>query len=238
MNLTWALQLDLAMWRAAATLRLRDPIRGGCTLHAIWLTGDELTEELELELRKLGGRRFTLSPRGELTLPGERSPSGVLPQLDWVPLREFIAPISQTSALPGKAPEPTALSLVHGGDVREANVLLAAGSTWAAYAVGAPMIRLKPLTFAANATSTVLIRGTPLPPISGRRFVEEAGIAIPCGLRWEPRVSPRIIASRLHLSPGDLALFETADHCELIGANSFVVASRSAVRLSMREGAR
>jgi hypothetical protein len=69
----------------------------------------------------------------------------------------------------------------------------------------------------------------------GTLCAEQAGIAVPVGWRFTPDVDFPVVAERLRLRPGDLALFHTDGTWERIAAEHFVKASRSAARLTARE---
>jgi hypothetical protein len=106
---------------------------------------------------------------------------------------------------------------------------------WRDYAVAAPQIRLNCLSFAASDDSQALVRGEPLPPLPGTRFVEVSGVAVPLGWTWWPAVDAEVVRQALGFAEYDLALFTSAGECELIVADDFVRATRSAVRLTAKE---
>src|SRR5207248_2131641 len=113
---------------------------------------------------------------------------------------------------------------------RPASVLVTALADWVAYATTVPAIRLRPLRFAAAADGRALVRGTPLPPIQGRRYTEAAGLAVPAGFDWSPPVEPAVLRKLLGLGDGDLALFDEDATYERIDASQFARATRSAAR--------
>jgi MoxR-vWA-beta-propeller ternary system domain bpX2 len=70
--------------------------------------------------------------------------------------------------------------------------------------------------------------------VAGRFFVEQEGVAVPAGWRWEPAVDAAVLRRLCNLGPGDLALLDQDGTFDLVPAGQFVRASRSAVRLSAR----
>ena len=76
----------------------------------------------------------------------------------------------------------------------------------------------------------MIVRGTPLPPLPGERWVECEGIATPAGWRWSPAVEAAIVRAVFGLQPGDLALWQTDGTWQRVRAAEFTAASRAAVR--------
>jgi hypothetical protein len=115
-------------------------------------------------------------------------------------------------------------------------VLVTTLQAFAAYAEGAPAVRLDRLRFAADG-ERALLWGDPLPPLPGDRYAECAGVAAPCGYAWRPAVDAGSLAGALGLADGDLALLATDGTWQRVPATSFVRARRSAVRFTSRGGA-
>jgi hypothetical protein len=114
----------------------------------------------------------------------------------------------------------------------EPDILVGTLADWSGYATGAPQVRLEKLTFAASADGRVIVRGQPLPPIPGRRCYERAGVAVPCGWGWPSWLTADLVRSTLEIAPPAVALFSPAGTWEVVPADQFVRATRSAVRLS------
>ena len=210
MNQTaWAVALPRESSLAAGALRLRGDVRvRDAGDGAVWLRGDALSEDLDLELRKLpGARRHTVDPEGHYTEVGHRVPAGTLPADGWVALSAWLAPAPQPAALAGELP-PRAAPRLERCDVEQpASALLTTVAAWAAYAATAPAVRLRPLHFAVCDDGRAIVRGSPLPPMPGRRYHEADGVAVPCGFALAPALEPAVLRDVLGLSPGDLALF-------------------------------
>lgn len=230
MSERWAVRIARAQAHAVGTLRLRPGLEVCAQETALWLRGEALDPELETALRKLpGADRFAVLTDGHLREIGTRIPRGALPQGPWGTLRNWLRLKLQSASLPAEFPVSTALRIVRAEAEAEARVLVLPFDAWAEYALAAPAIRLRPLSFAAQ-RGRALVRGAPLPPRPGLRCSERDGIAVPCGFRWDPPVDPPVVCARLGLAPGDLALFATDGSYERIPAAAFVSARRSAVR--------
>jgi hypothetical protein len=228
----WAVRLDLAQLESAAPLRLRRDVDACDADGWLWLRGDELTPELDLELRKLPAvARYAVSRDGELTEAGRRVPSGQrLPAAGWSPLAARLVLRPQPAALPGHAPPRVPLRLERTSAEHPANLLLTTIDTWAQYAEGAPAVRLRPLRFAAASDGRVLVAGSPLPPLAGRRCVERNGIAVPAGFTVSPVTDPGVLRALLGLAAGDVALFDPDGRYERVPGVTFTRATRGAAR--------
>src|SRR5262249_31263404 len=153
---------------AAAFLRLRPGIEALELGDALWLRGNDLDESLELALRSVPGAiLYSMLPGGLLRRKERRIPEGKAPEGSWLLLARSIAADPQPAALAAEAPDHVTLKLVRGSDEKEPTVLLTTAASWAAYASEAPLVRLKPLAFAAAEDGRVVIKGRPLPPIPG-----------------------------------------------------------------------
>jgi hypothetical protein len=220
-------------------LRLRPDVQVCDAPDAVWLRGGNMTEDLDLDLRKLpGGRRFRLGPDGRLTAAGARVPKGRLPDSGWQSLSAWLKPDPQPAALAGEVTQRVPLTLVRTSHEQSPGVLVTPLETWADYATTAPAVRLRPLRFAASADGRAVVWGDPLPPVPGRRYVEREGVAVPAGWAWSPAVEPAVVRDLLGLAAGDLALFDEDGTYELVAAGGFARATRSGVRATRSEPAR
>jgi hypothetical protein len=172
-----------------------------------------------------------------------RVPVAGLPQVSWAPLDAWLAVELPPAAWTADWPAPLELRLVRSAVEREATLLVTDLATWAAYATRAPQVRLERWTFAACEDGRVLIRGTPLPPLAGCRCTEVAGVVVPAGWTWTPAVAAPVVRGLLGLSEEaptdmgtrtiDLALCLAEERAwEILPAEAFVRATRSAVRLT------
>lgn len=232
----WAFHLPADRSQAAAALRLWRGIRVLQTDGAFWLSGDQLTDDLELELRKLpGGVRYELHDDESLIPAGKLVPTGMLPEGNWQAIAEFFVLRVQSSALAADPGAPTDLRLVRSLNELPASILLTTFSTWADYARRAPLARLSPLTFAASFHGHSIVRGSPLPAIPGHRFVETSGVAMPCGFELSPTVDSASLRKLVMCEAEDLIFFYEDGSWEVIAEGEFVPATRANVRATGAE---
>jgi len=238
-NGPWAVRLSASNAAAAAAIRRWPAVYARTEANGeVWLRGRDLTEALDLELRKLpGAERFTLASDDQstwITPLGKRIPAGTLPDDDWHPIAEWCRTTLPTSALPAVVPGRVPLTLVRSDVPAEPGVLVATLDDWLAWAVDAPLVRLRCLSFAASSDGRVVVRGSPLPPIPGVQYVERQGVAVPAGYVLRPAVDPATIHAVLMTCETDLAVFATDGTWDRIDAGQFVAASRAAARATVK----
>jgi hypothetical protein len=229
--------LPIAEVRALAVLR---EWRGVEVLEApplVWLRAETLDDERWARCLHLPGvDRYTVIDDGRLVPAGALVPHGRLPQGAWSPLRDRVQlQLPSSSGGPRSVPAPTPITLVRSVEPAEPNWLLTSLAEWTAYVVAAPQVRLARWSFIASPDGRVVVRGTPIPPIAGTRFVEQSGIVVPAGWTPTPAVQPEIVRESLKLSPGDTAWFTVDGAWRIISRSDCVQASRSTVRLTARE---
>lgn len=237
MTARWAARVPANQAEAAARLRLTRGIEVLQTEDYLWLRGDSSDEETDRAVRSIAGaERFEILDDGRLVPVGRRVPTDVLPSGSWTAIRNRLAVELPPSTFAGRCDTPLELRLVRSTDFLEPGLLLAHWDEWCAYGVEAPQVRLDRWTFAVCADGRTLIRGVPLPPISGETYVESSGIAVPSGWRWEPSVDAETLRLVFRLSANDVALCHLDGTWERITAGDFAKATRSAIRKSDEVG--
>jgi hypothetical protein len=121
---------------------------------------------------------------------------------------------------------------VRSGEEREPSLLLTNLEEFNGFAVTAAQVRLERLQFAADDQGRVLVRGEPLPPLPGRRFVLHGSVAVPAGLAWHPAVSAEVLARRFGVSVDALVVWNEDGTITRLHAEQFVPATRSAARMT------
>lgn len=229
---SWAGCLGRADAASLDSLRLTPGLEAAIVGDMVWLRGGIMDNALGLQLCKLPWReRYGVLDGGRLRRLHSRLPCGFLPNAQWMPLAQVVWPTPPAIAMPAPLSQRVALRLERSWEEREPDVLVIANPAWLAYAESASLSRLTPLRF-AQSRHHALVRGRPLPPLPGERFVEVEGVAVPAGFHWFPRVEAALLRGMLGLKEGDLALFRPDGNITRIASDRFVTASRSAVRLS------
>jgi hypothetical protein len=199
----------------------------------VWLRGPGLDEKLHRRLAAMpGARRFYVLPDGQLQPVASQLPANWLPRGPWMSLRQWLVLGIPTASLAGRLDGQVPMTLVPSAHAEAASVLLTNMDRWDRYATEAPQVRLDCWQFAVADDGRVIVRGEPLPPLPGQRWVEREGIAVPAGWQWLPPVEGAIVRAVFRLEPGDFALWQTDGTWQRIRAVDFMPASHSAVRAS------
>jgi hypothetical protein len=214
-----------------AALRLFPNIEFAEIAGVYWLRGTALDDALEHELKKIPGlTRFALLPSDKLRPCDSRIPDRSLPSAIWRSLKQAVIATLPVAGLCGENSQKISLALVRDAEEQPAVALLVGLKTWVEYATSAPLVRLASLKFAAMENREVVILGGPLPGISGRLFAGAEGILVPCGFTWTPKVEAGVLRQLFELRPDDCVLLAEDNTHQVIRAEQFVPASRSAAR--------
>lgn len=235
-NFPWAIEIGKEDAAALAPLRLVAGIEVAEAGHSIWIRGKPCGDSLGTKLAALPAQgRYELLGLNQLRRVDQRVPSARLPDLRWQPLSEWLRLELPVSALPASEPVPARLPLVRSEDEREPELLLTALSTFRSFVLQAALVRLERLQFAADTGGRVLVRGRPLPPLPGQRFVLHHGVAVAAGLTWEPAVSSEVVARRFGASEEALILWHEDGSITRLHREQFIPVTRSAVLETDRE---
>jgi len=231
MKLPWAITLATEDASALAALRLVAGIDVAETASELWLRGQPGDETLAAKLSGLPARaRYELLAANQLRKLGQRVPSARLPDLRWQPLNTWLQLEMPVAGLPAISPSPLPLQLVRSGDECEPQLLLTTLEKFKRFTTQTAQVRLARLQFAAAPDGRVLVRGTPLPPLPGRRLVLHHGVAVPAGFAWQPAVSAEVLARCLGVSGDALVLWNEDGTITPVHGEQFIPVTRSAVR--------
>lgn len=196
---------------------------------AVWLRANEPSDAFRITLAAVPATQSIVQSDGQLIEVGKNVPRGHLPDSNWTSLKEWIDVVPPTAGFSGQAPEPITLQMKRGEREEQATLLLTTFHLWKSYATSAPQVRLDRLTFAVHDDQHVVIRGTPLPPIKGQRFVLRNQIAVEAGWTWEPKVSPEVLSAVLQLGQHEVSLLASDGTWSHLCEDDFVRATRAAV---------
>jgi MoxR-vWA-beta-propeller ternary system domain bpX2 len=236
-NFPWAICLAQEDAASLGALRLADSIEVAEHGGTVWLRGKPADERLAAKLHALPAReRYECLASGQLRRVDQRIPTARLPAAQWQPLTSWLQVMLPDSAFPAELPRAVPLRLVRSTSEREPELLLTGLEELARFAATAPQVRLGRLQFAANANGSALVRGQPLPPLPGERYVMHSGVAVPAGFSWKPEVATDVLARRLGVSADALVLWNADGSITRFHSEQFVPLSRSAVRATALAG--
>jgi hypothetical protein len=227
---SWALYIAKADTQTLASLRLDRGIEIAEAEDCVWLRG-KAAESLEQKLAALPAlERFEWLSTNKLRRVDQRVPSRHLPETAWKPINAWSQVRLPLAAFPADLPEKIALRLARSGDEQEPSLLLTSIAEWRSFAQTAAAIRLQPLRFAANAAGEILVRGNPLPPLPGRRFILHGRVAVPAGFSWQPAVAMEILERCFNVAGDAMILWHEDNTITRLHSEQFISATRSAVR--------
>ena len=206
----------------------------------LWVKGTAFDEaafqQLDLLFRSITTAiRYRVTNDDQLIRIGDRLASAKLPSGEWRALSDCLKIDLPTTSLVGQTDQCVDIHFQRGGPVVDLKSTkptllrcdLAALSDWADTA---SETRLKRLTFACNVEKKTLLRGTPLPPIRGERWIEYQNIAVPVGWTWFPAVSIQALNQIFNATDNHLILVEESGCWQKIDRQFFAKASRIAIR--------
>lgn len=241
MTPAWALQLPLRAAGQLGRLRCVPGLEVGRPAgDELWLRGDDLTVARCPEVQSLPAvSRYEVDHDLRLIPVGKRLPVGTLPDTTWASLLQWLEAEPPRSKLSGRITRKVTLTLVRSGEESPPNLLVTDVDSVRAWAEWAPCGRLARLSVALDLRRRwVAIRGTPLPPLPGRRYILEGRIALPAGYGFAYPISTSEAAGVLGLGDAQQAVFEADGTWSLLPDDVFVAATRGTLRLLGRHADR
>ena len=181
---------------------------------SLWVRGPRLAHGAMVLLGGVPWEVFYGIVEGSgLRRAGRLLPEEKLPEGPWQSLETLIRPFIPVPMMPGNPTSKTPVELRPDPVFRQANLLRASMQDWLDFGNTASEIRLRRLIWALDThrSGSVLIRGTPLPPLAGALFAEVSGIAVPAGYQWWPHISAESLRTALRIAPTEIAIIEKAD---------------------------
>ena len=230
----WAAEIAHEHARELGRLRVLPGVELAETEASFWVRGTSSIEEAQRVLLAIPHAQLYHIDRAGLRQWGHRLVAKPLPGLTYTPLAKAIRPSLPIASYPS-APVPRfPLTLVR-SDVEQQSVFLeTTREQWTEYAASAPKVRLDRLAFAVSAEGRVLVRGQPLPSLSGRQYWESDGVAIPIGWTCSPAITGSAFSKLVRRAAGEIVLLDEQGAVQSIPADAFVRASRSAIRATAR----
>lgn len=240
MTAAWAVRFDFSNESgsdvSSSLGRLR-PLPGVRVLrdgsHSLWVSGPCFDDPLGFLLRSLPCEdRFHVGEGGLLTKFDERTPSGAMPQGDWISIREFVEFERPVAAFRLARIPRVPVTMVRDAVPVKPQFLLVSKDAALAWAESASQVRLDRLSFAVSDDGRLLFRGLPLPSLPGLRLVERELVLVPGGWTWSPAIDARSLRASLEASDGELLFLNLNGEFEKISESEFVAAGRAAIRVS------
>jgi hypothetical protein len=233
---SWALVLPVSRAEVLAPLRLIDGLEVGVAGQSLWVRGRQrLGEHAVLLLSLPAERRYVWLADDSLRPHDSRLITGRLPSLAWESLRTWLKVTLPPAGAPASHVSKTALRLMATLQPADANGLMISALAWAHWINDAPLARINCLRFAADSAGRVLVLGTPLPSLPGRRMVARADVVVPLGHTWWPEVTPAVVREACGARAGAIVLWEETG-IQVLGAELIVPASRAGARATAAEG--
>jgi hypothetical protein len=230
----WAVAIHESDVATLGALRAVDGVEVGRRDGVLWLRGATSDESINLELRKLPSmERYEILDNNRLRPSRSLIVSETLPELSWKPLRQWLQLEMPEAVYSGVPTGRVSLVLRRAASEQEAGILLVNLRDWAAYAVRAPLIRLRHLVYAVNGRGQALVRGKPLPSLPGEQFVDHGGLAVPVGFHWSPSVDVEVVKQAFGIGDNQLVLWRADGSLSSIAREQLVPVTRSGVRLTM-----
>ena len=232
----WLARVKLGQIPALAPYRLLPFVEGTILRETVWLRSDHesFPEELysvsglERFDASIHGRQLLLHPPGKL-LPTEAAPSA-LADMEWLPLSEILAPTPPVAMQSGII-TPRNLSLVDNPEFSEPNLLILNDDDFKKWVCDAPEVRLRPLRFCRTSRNSTMVWGSPLPPLSGERWNEFCGMAVPAGKIWHPTLPADSLCQIIRSPKGSVTLLHESGTMEVIHEECWLPVTRANIRV-------
>jgi MoxR-vWA-beta-propeller ternary system domain bpX2 len=220
---------------ALAAIRLYPNIEVASDAAQIWLRLSQQKDVLDAPIRQLPLlATFILGDNEQLYPVGGLTPVSQLKPMNWMSLTDFLPVELPVSVMPAVVSDAVSVRVVPSENEQNAVALGTDRATWLAYISTAAEARLKRLRFAVSDDNMVLIVGEPLPPIEGETYWLRHNIFMPVGFDFEFPIVSELLFQKEKLDNQDFLLFNTEGAFYRIEALDFVLATRSAVRLTFQ----
>lgn len=196
----WVFQIHKSALTRLNTVRLDGDLEiGADTDHNYWVRGTGLTADRYQTLAAISDTAvFLIDELNRLIPYGRTVPTGRLPALNWVALKDFFSASLPTPGRIRDSDLKIELSLCRSDEVRNAAALFTDWETFVGWGLSAPQVRLRVLKFAVS-DQRVFVIGNPLPPLPGHRYWEAGRVFVPLGYSWKPAIDQASLSSTFSL---------------------------------------
>lgn len=221
---------------ALAAIRLLPNLEVATEGTDIWLKLPLSNDGLDPKIRQLPLISTFIVDEKQLLYPiGGLTPVGRLQPMRWQPLTAFMPVELPVSILPATTAAAVSVKVVPSEKERDAAALMTSAAAWLAYVSTASEVRLKRLKFAVSGDKKVFIMGSPLPPIEGNTYWLDNHIFMPTGFDFALPIVSELIFQSEKLENQTFLCFDTEGGYARLDVLDFVLATRSAVRLSLQK---
>lgn len=229
----WVLTFKKSDLPHLATVRCWSGMYAAETKTEVWLRCPMLHADMDQVLRALPAMyTYRQDARGLLFPLGGSTPVAKMPELDWLPMKQFIPVELPGAALPAQLTQQYISKLLPSVEYYPGATLKVKLADWQAYAETAPEIRLSALHFALSASGNVLVMGEPLPPLPGVEYWLRDSLLLPAAYDLEWPLLARLFNQRENSKGDYFLLFEKDGNWQKIEKRCFVPASRAGIRRS------
>lgn len=208
----------------------------------VWMRGQAESEEALIEvdqrLRAIpGAERFQVVDNHLLRPIDSRLPTCVYPDGPWKSAAAMLRVELPPSGLCGSTPSTVTFRTTRGATAAANSTLTPSilecnFPEFYRWAITSSETRLEALAFACDADGQTIVRGLPLPPVNGMRWIEYDNVAVPVGHSWQPSVSVQTLNQALETSSDAIHFLEADGRLRVLEHSVFVMATRSSVRLT------
>lgn len=214
------------------SVRCINGLKAAADEEQIWIRGLDTLSLKESAIKQLPVKQHFFMDKNKLLYPaGGITPTGVMKEMEWTALHEFIPVELPVSASPGIVNTSLNIRLFPSEQTKKGIALITSLAGWKEYGETASAVRLQRLRFAVSEKNKVLIIGEPLPALPGKEYWLNKSMLIPAGYDFEFSLIPYILQRQI-LSDDSTVIFESDGSWHSIDNSFFVSATRSAIRMT------
>ncbi|MCJ8329408.1 MAG: hypothetical protein HRT89_03930 [Lentisphaeria bacterium] len=232
----WAARLSAEYAEGLISLRHNNDIQIADCDKELWINGPEMNPAVLRTLKKIPQINIYSRDGDSLTAYGKRVPEKQLKNYQWEKINTFFSFHFPDSMYPAKLRNSLNVSLIASDQSTEAVAIVLDGKHYIEELLSISQVRLNALKFAVSEDAQLLFTGTPLPSLPGIYYYRIGPVLVPIAHRLMPALDPESLKSLFELRENELILFALDGSYQRLAEESFVPASRAAIRLSLDQG--